>query len=131
MADDFEYISHARLEYRKGYRHAYLGEVPEPVDMDRPTQHHGTPLKLLRCELVAVGYRQARLHLAGPHRRLSGGFHLARNPAAGRGGPTLSAVGGDRLKPYWHRTVGGSPRVCIPVTSGLWPELDFGRKQAE
>ncbi len=31
MTDDFEYISHARLEYRNGYRHAYLGEVPEPV----------------------------------------------------------------------------------------------------
>jgi hypothetical protein len=31
MADDFEYISHARLEYREGYRHAYLGEVLEPV----------------------------------------------------------------------------------------------------
>ena len=29
MADDFEYISPARPEYRKGYRHAYLGEVPE------------------------------------------------------------------------------------------------------
>jgi hypothetical protein len=31
MADDFEYISHARLEYHHGYRHAYLGEVPAPV----------------------------------------------------------------------------------------------------
>jgi hypothetical protein len=32
MADDFEYISHARLEFRDGYRRAFLGEVPEPVD---------------------------------------------------------------------------------------------------
>ena len=31
MADAFEYVSHARLEYRGGYRHAYLGDVPEPV----------------------------------------------------------------------------------------------------
>ena len=31
MADEFEYISRARLEYRDGYRRAYLGEVPEPV----------------------------------------------------------------------------------------------------
>jgi hypothetical protein len=31
MADDFEYISHARLIYRNGYRNAYLGEVAEPV----------------------------------------------------------------------------------------------------
>jgi len=29
--DTFEYVSQARLEYRNGYRHAYLGEVPEPV----------------------------------------------------------------------------------------------------
>jgi len=31
MADDFEYISHARLVYRDGYRNAYLGDVAEPV----------------------------------------------------------------------------------------------------
>ena len=31
MADLFEYISRSRLEYRDGYRNAYLGEVPEPV----------------------------------------------------------------------------------------------------
>ena len=31
MAEDFEYISHARLEYRDGYRNAYLGEVAQPV----------------------------------------------------------------------------------------------------
>ena len=31
VADTFEYISHSRLEYHHGYRHAYLGEVPQPV----------------------------------------------------------------------------------------------------
>ena len=31
MTEQFEYISHAQLEYHHGYRHAYLGEVPEPV----------------------------------------------------------------------------------------------------
>jgi hypothetical protein len=31
MADDFEYVSQSRLEYRHGYRQAYLGEVPAPV----------------------------------------------------------------------------------------------------
>ncbi len=31
MPDQFEYISRSRLEYRHGYRHAYLGEVPAPV----------------------------------------------------------------------------------------------------
>jgi hypothetical protein len=28
---DFEYVSRARLEYRDGFRNAYLGDVPEPV----------------------------------------------------------------------------------------------------
>jgi hypothetical protein len=31
MADDFEYISRTRLVYKSGARHAYLGDVPEPV----------------------------------------------------------------------------------------------------
>ncbi len=31
MSDDFEYISSARIEYRNGYRHAWLGDVPEPI----------------------------------------------------------------------------------------------------
>jgi hypothetical protein len=31
MAENFEYISRARLLYRDGFRNAYLGEVPEPV----------------------------------------------------------------------------------------------------
>jgi hypothetical protein len=28
---EFEYISKSRLQYKDGYRNAYLGEVPEPV----------------------------------------------------------------------------------------------------
>src|SRR5262249_52114736 len=28
------------------------------VDVDKPTQNHGTPPRLLRCELAAVGYRE-------------------------------------------------------------------------
>ena len=28
------------------------------IDNDKPTQEHGTPPALLRCELAAVGYRQ-------------------------------------------------------------------------
>lgn len=31
MAEEFEYISRSRLEYRDGYRVAHLGEVREPV----------------------------------------------------------------------------------------------------
>ncbi len=32
------------------------------VDLDRATPEHGTPPKLLRCELAAVGYREAGFH---------------------------------------------------------------------
>ena len=28
------------------------------IDVDKPTQAHGTPPALLRCELAAVGYRE-------------------------------------------------------------------------
>lgn len=31
MAEQFEYISRTRFEYKGGLRHAYLGKVPEPV----------------------------------------------------------------------------------------------------
>ncbi len=31
MADEFVYISKARLEMKSGLRHAYLGEIEEPV----------------------------------------------------------------------------------------------------
>ena len=31
MAGDFQYVSRTRLLYREGYRHAYLGEVPQPI----------------------------------------------------------------------------------------------------
>ncbi len=33
------------------------------VDLDRPTGEHGTPPALLRCELAAVGYREAGFHV--------------------------------------------------------------------
>ncbi len=32
------------------------------VDSDKPTKNHGIPPKLLRCELLAVGYRQLSVH---------------------------------------------------------------------
>jgi hypothetical protein len=31
MNEAFEYISRSRLEFHHGYRHADLGEVPQPV----------------------------------------------------------------------------------------------------
>jgi ubiquinone/menaquinone biosynthesis C-methylase UbiE len=36
------------------------------IDVDRPTQDHGTPTALLRCELAAVGYRPIDFVLLTP-----------------------------------------------------------------
>lgn len=36
------------------------------IDLDRPTASHGTPPRLLRCELEAAGYRQIALHRLTP-----------------------------------------------------------------
>lgn len=48
------------------------------VDADRPTQNHGTPPELLRCEFAAVGYRQVSLE-----KMPSAGGYLAMFEAAG------------------------------------------------
>ena len=96
MADDFEYISRARLDYRGGYRNAYLGEVPEPVvygvqgalreyygAMEGPpiasTLDHIVPPSPAECTApFAAPWQGARSRLTGtlrgyrgrPHRRL-------------------------------------------------------------
>jgi hypothetical protein len=46
MAETFEYISRTRLEYRDGARHAWLGDVPEPVVygvQGRLREYYGVP----------------------------------------------------------------------------------------
>lgn len=48
------------------------------VDADRPTQNHGTPPQLLRCEFAAVGYRQVAIE-----RMPSAGGYLAMFEATG------------------------------------------------
>lgn len=55
------------------------------VDLELPTSKHGTPIKLLRCELTAVGYREVATHkLAG-----DGGYLAVFSPPeiAGRKSP--------------------------------------------
>jgi SAM-dependent methyltransferase len=47
----FEFLYHLRPALAPGARVGI-------VDVDRPTQDHGTPPALLQCELSAVGYRQ-------------------------------------------------------------------------
>ena len=62
---DVAILSHMYHEIENPYEFLYrLQPALAPgarvgiIDMDRPTQHHGTPPTLLRCELAAVGYRQ-------------------------------------------------------------------------
>ena len=62
---DVAILSHMYHEIENPYEFLYrLQPALRPgarvgvIDMDRPTQNHGTPPALLRCELAAVGYRQ-------------------------------------------------------------------------
>ncbi len=60
------------------------------IDADRPTQRHGTPPALLRCELAAVGFREAAFH------RLGQGNYLAVFVAGDRPAPeTIRACPAD------------------------------------
>jgi hypothetical protein len=64
------------------------------VDLELPTSEHGTPIKLLRCELTAVGYRAvATYKLAG-----DGGYLAVFSPpeVAGRKSPRDIVSCGDR-----------------------------------
>lgn len=62
---DFAILSHMYHEIENPYEFFYRlrpalsdrGRVGV-IEIDRPTQNHGTPSALLRCELEAVGYRQ-------------------------------------------------------------------------
>jgi len=51
IENPFEFLYHLQPALAPGARVGI-------VDVDRPTQDHGTPPALLRCEAAAVGYRQ-------------------------------------------------------------------------
>lgn len=62
---DVALLAHVYHEIENPYEFLYrLRSVLGPdgrtgiIDLDRPTQNHGTPPALLRCELAAVGFRQ-------------------------------------------------------------------------
>jgi SAM-dependent methyltransferase len=59
IENPFEFLYRLRPVLARGAR---IGIV----DLDRPTQDHGTPPELLRCELAAVGYRQVDFMLLAP-----------------------------------------------------------------
>lgn len=54
IAEPYKFLWNLRPGLRRG------GQVVV-VDADRPTQNHGTPPALLRCEFAAVGYRQVAM----------------------------------------------------------------------
>ena len=70
---DVAVLSHMYHEIENSYEFLYRlqpsltpGARVGIIDMDRPTQSHGTPPALLRCELAAVGYRQLDFVLLSP-----------------------------------------------------------------
>jgi len=70
---DVVILSHMYHEIENPYEFLYrlqpslaAGARVGIIDLDRPTQSHGTPPTLLRCELAAVGYRQLDLVLLSP-----------------------------------------------------------------
>lgn len=63
IAEPYEFLWRMRPSLNQG------GEVVV-VDADRPTQNHGTPPALLKCEFEAVGYRLVRMQTM----RSAGGY---------------------------------------------------------
>jgi len=72
-AIDVAILAHVYHEIENPYEFMYrlhrslaLGARVGIVDLDRPTESHGTPPKLLRCELGALGYREAAFQYLKP-----------------------------------------------------------------
>jgi hypothetical protein len=70
---DVVILSHMYHEIENPYEFLYrLQSALAPgarvgiIDTDEPTQRHGTPPALLRCELAAVGYRELNFVLLAP-----------------------------------------------------------------
>jgi SAM-dependent methyltransferase len=59
IENPFEFLYRLRPALAPGARVAI-------IDNDKPTQDHGTPPALLRCELAAVGYREVDFLLLAP-----------------------------------------------------------------
>jgi ubiquinone/menaquinone biosynthesis C-methylase UbiE len=64
-AIDLAILSHVYHEIENPYEFLYrlwpaldAGARVAVVDVDKPTEHHGTPPALLQCEMAAVGFRQ-------------------------------------------------------------------------
>ena len=76
IASPYAFLWHLRPSLKVGGRVIV-------VDAERPTNQHGTPPKLLRCEFAAVGYRQVDF-LEMPS---AGGYLAAFEPVGARPAP--------------------------------------------
>jgi ubiquinone/menaquinone biosynthesis C-methylase UbiE len=72
-AIDVAILAHVYHEIENPYEFMYrlrrsfaLGAHVGIVDLDRPTDSHGTPPRLLRCELGALGYRETAFEYVKP-----------------------------------------------------------------
>lgn len=76
IASPYAFLWHLRPSVKPGGRVIV-------VDADRPTNQHGTPPALLKCELAAVGYRQVDFHTMPS----AGGYLAAFEPDGPRPEP--------------------------------------------
>ncbi len=83
IASPYAFLWHLRPAVRAGGRVII-------VDADRPTDRHGTPPALLKCELAAVGYRQVDFQVMPS----AGGYLAAFEPTGARPGPGAIKVCG-------------------------------------
>jgi SAM-dependent methyltransferase len=70
---DLALLAHMYHEIEQPYEFVYRlhgalapGGRVAVIDKDKPTEQHGTPPALLRCELAAVGYREVDFLLLAP-----------------------------------------------------------------
>jgi ubiquinone/menaquinone biosynthesis C-methylase UbiE len=70
---DLALLAHMYHEIEQPYEFVYRlhgalapGGRVAIIDNDKPTEKHGTPPALLRCELAAVGYREVDFFLLAP-----------------------------------------------------------------
>jgi hypothetical protein len=70
---DLALLSHVYHEIENPYEFFYrlrpalvTGARVAIIDVNKPTQDHGTPPDLLRCELEALGYREVDFVSLGP-----------------------------------------------------------------
>lgn len=86
---DLALMSHMYHEIANPYEFLYnLAPAVAPggrvavVDVDRPTDRHGTPAALLKCEMAAMGYRQLAIQRLDGDRTYVAVFDVPAHPTA-------------------------------------------------